>query len=161
MFSKQALRVTIPVLASSGIIISSSPVKNEPKRRFYEDETDVVPVPGTVTPAAGTELEARIEPLDRRYFPTFPVAFGLAAFKYFLPQTFANTTGFLWKLEKNNLPQIAQQQEYVFNKTGELVQKIEQTSESSKKSIESSIHSLKHSIADVTGLNINEEVSKK
>ncbi|EAZ63837.2 hypothetical protein PICST_37814 [Scheffersomyces stipitis CBS 6054] len=245
MFSKQALRVTIPVLASSGIIISSSPVKNEPKRRFYEDETDVVPVPGTVTPAAGTELEAlgsnrlidgisvrspeAVESVFKsaretsqnvlaqvqsyvndgysKYYETerhvtstvgelhaksedllpnsiyiviatlsaniaarqrgiiakatFPVAFGLAAFKYFLPQTFANTTGFLWKLEKNNLPQIAQQQEYVFNKTGELVQKIEQTSESSKKSIESSIHSLKHSIADVTGLNINEEVSKK
>ncbi|KAK6454071.1 apolipo protein O-domain-containing protein [Scheffersomyces xylosifermentans] len=246
MFSRQIARIGMPFLGAGAVVVGvQSPVRNEPKRRFYEDEVDVVPVPGTVTPAAGTELEAlgpnRLidgisvrspssveslfksireftfgaytslqQSLDKGYnkyheterqvattvgdlhykaedlLPnsiyiviatlsgniaarqrgllakaTFPVVLGLASFKYFLPQTFSNTTSFIWKLEKTKLPQLAQQQENVYNKTGELVQKIEETSESSRKSIESGVQSLRKSIADVTGLNVDEDVSKK
>ena len=216
-----------------------------PQRKFYEDEKDVVPIPGTVTPAAGTELEIlgpnrlidgisvrspnavesffrstrestyniyqqcqayvdqgfskynhterqvtntvselhhRTEDLlpnsiyiviaalsgniaaRQRGFvakATFPVILGLASFKYFLPKTFENTTGFVWKLEKQNLPLIAHQQEFAYTKAGDLVKTIESTSEKSKKSLENRVNGLRKSIADITGLNIDEEVSKK
>ncbi|KAK6198776.1 apolipo protein O-domain-containing protein [Scheffersomyces amazonensis] len=246
MFVKGLIKVGIPVFTVSSIIsMSNGQIKNEPKRKFYEDEVDVVPRPGTVVPASGTELEAlgpnkivdgisvrsptaiesffksgrgittdiyfkiqnyinqgyvkyneterkvtnsvselhnksedllpnsiyiviatlsgNIAARQRGIFAkiTFPVVLGLASFKYFLPETFNNTRIFAWKLEKQNLPQIAEQQEFVYNKAGELVDTIEKTSDSSIKSVESSYQSIRKSIADVTGLNIDEEVSKK
>lgn len=243
MLSRVILR-GVPV-AAAGIVLSPSTISNEPKRRFYEDESSVVPVPGTVTPAAGTEVEAlgptklvdgtsvrtsqslesffassrsalsrwytgaqayindgytKYYETERRVTSTvsdlhhkqedllpngiyvviaalsgnilarqrgivakavYPVALGLASFKYFLPQTFANTTGFAWTLEKRFIPQVADTQEQSLKKADELLHKLEATSASSQQKVQSSVQSLRQKIADVTGLNLDGEVSKK
>ncbi|KAK6463331.1 apolipo protein O-domain-containing protein [Scheffersomyces coipomensis] len=248
MFAKRIVKVGVPIFAATtimGVYNTNSHIKNEPKRKFYEDEVDVVPRPGTVVPASGTELEALgpnkiVEGISVRsptavesffksgreitseYYTklqgyinqgyskyneterqvtdsvsalhnrsedllpnsiyiviatlsgniaarqrgviskiTFPVILGIASFKYFLPQTYINTKNFIWKLEQDKLPQVAEQQVFVYNQADSLVKTIEQTSDSSIKTVESSIQSLRKSIADITGLNIDEEVSKK
>ncbi|ODV76963.1 uncharacterized protein CANTADRAFT_23805 [Suhomyces tanzawaensis NRRL Y-17324] len=245
MFAKRAISVGVPLALGAAVFAGQPKLHNESKRRFYEDETDVVPVPGTVIPAPASEIEAlgssrivsgasvrsdknleqafksaretahgvlvqaqnyvdqgysKYNNTERQVTTTvsalhdkhedllpnsiyivvaalsgniaarqrgilakavFPVALGLASFKYFLPQTFANTTSFLWKLEQQKLPHIAEQQEYAVIKAGDLVQSIESTAQAGKKSFEDKAQSLKKSIADATGLNIDEEVSKK
>lgn len=239
-----------PIVTTGAIIAiptSNQMIFNEStrKRSFYEDDENVVPIPGTVTPAPATELEtlgsnriidgisvrstqstenlfksvrkfteSTVDSLnswaDQKYHQynktersvtdtvsslhsksedllpnslyilvavlsgtiagrtrgvvakiTLPTVFGLTAFKYFLPQTFNNTAGFFWKLEKENAPQIAAQQESAYNSAVGLVHSIEETTESGKKSIENGTKSLKKSIANITGLNLDEEVSKK
>lgn len=49
----------IVAIASSAAVLASfrSTLHNEPKRNFYEDEKDVVPVPGTVIPSTTSEAE--------------------------------------------------------------------------------------------------------
>lgn len=247
MFARQSIQYSASVAAGVGIfsMTSQQPILSETKRKFYEDESNVVPIPGTVTPAAGSELkvlgpnrlvdgisvrspsslesffkqtrQAVINSYDytqnylnkgyTKYYETerqvtqtvselhnksedllpnslyiviatlsgnimarqrglvskaiFPLALGLASFKYFLPQTFSNTTGFIWNLEERFVPQLAKSQEESVKKAGELYNKIEKTSESSQDSIHSGVQSLRKSIADVTGLNIDGEVTKK
>lgn len=243
MFTPRYALVAVPFAAVSLLI--SSPILNESKRRFYEDENDVVPVPGTVTPSSGTELEmlgpnrlvdgisvrstkslesffgsARGVVVDAfnctqnylnqgytRYYETerlvadtvsglhsrhedllpnaiyiavaalsgniiarqrgalskvfFPVALGVASFRYFLPQTFSNTAGLVWQLEQRSLPQVAQQQEAAATKAGELVKLLEESTVAGLRRLHEGVQSLRKSVADVTGLNIDEEVSKK
>ena len=53
------LRIGLSVtLGASLMHFSTPPLLCETKRRFYDDENAVNPVPGTVTKSAGTELEA-------------------------------------------------------------------------------------------------------
>lgn len=241
-------------LASSvltiGLIATHKPtvIKNESsssKRNFYEDDAEVIPLPGTVVPAPASEINslgenrlvdgisvrttnstesffksareftsARINDLsnwvnksytkfnnterfvtstvsDLHYkkedlLPngiyvivaalagtiaarhrgmiakiTFPVVTGLAAFKYFLPVTFDNTREFTWRLEQKNVPQIAKQQADAYNSVVGLAKSIEDGAEHSVKRVENGAHSMKQSIANITGLNLDEEVSKK
>ncbi|RCK56006.1 MICOS subunit MIC26 [Candida viswanathii] len=244
----RGIRLLAPLFTASAIITmpAESIIFNDSKKRaFYEDEENVVPIPGTVTPAPASELESlganriidgisvrstqtteslfknvreytesafdslshwvnanytRFNETERQVTNTvsglhnktedllpnslyilvailtgtiaartrgvvakvaLPTVFGLASFKYFLPKTFDNTTGFVWKLEKENVPQLAAQQESAYSSAVGLAHKIEETTESGKKSIENSANSLRKSIADITGLNIDEEVSKK
>ncbi|CAK7903806.1 MICOS subunit Mic26p [[Candida] anglica] len=246
MIGPTTFRAATVVGGSVGsLLLMKSPIANDSKRRFYEDETEVVPVPGTVTPSSGTELEilgqnrlidgisvrspSSLESafktiresvvdvynqgrayLDTTYVQyheterkvtntvsqlhakqedllpnsiyvlvaalsgnilarqrnivakaTFPVVLGLASFKYFLPETFGRTTGFVWSLEKQNLPHLAQQQELAVAKTNELVTTIGQSTETGQKKLQSGVQSLRSSIAGITGLNLDEEVSKK
>lgn len=244
----RGIRLLTPFFTAGAIITipAEAVILNESKKRsFYEDEENVVPIPGTVTPAAASELEslgnnriidgisvrsskatenlfksareytestfdnlsnwanskyATYNETERQVTNTvsglhnktedllpnslyilvavltgtiaartrgviakvvFPTVFGLASFKYFLPKTFENTTGFVWKLEEENVPQIAAHQKFAYNSALDLAHKIEENTETGKKSIENSVHSLRKSIADITGLNIDEEVSKK
>ena len=224
-----------------------SVIRNESssRRNFYEDDAEVVPIPGTVVPAPASEVEslgenrlidgisvrttsssetffktarefsaARISDLsnwvnknytkfnDTERFVTstvselhykkedllpngiyvivaalagtiaarprgvfakvtFPVITGLAAFKYFLPVTFDNTREFTWKLEQKNVPQVAKQQAEAYNGVVGLAKSIENGAENGIKRVENGAHSLKQRIANITGLNLDEEVSKK
>ncbi|EGW35351.1 uncharacterized protein SPAPADRAFT_58578 [Spathaspora passalidarum NRRL Y-27907] len=247
MFGR-AFRFGIPVLSAGAVIATSNNgiVHNDSKKRnFYEDERDVVNIPGTVTPAPASEIAAlgsnriidgisvrstgtteqifksvreftestadsiqswlnssytkynateravadTVSGLHNRsedLLPnsiyiviaflagtiaarprgvlarvTFPTIFGLGAFKYFLPRTFDNSMQFLWQVEQNKVPALAKQQEATYNSAVGLVHSIEETTENSKKSIEARTAALRKSIADITGLNIDEEVSKK
>lgn len=245
MFVKSAIRYGSPLGATVAAFSSQSQIKNEGRRRFYEDESNVVPVPGTVTPAPGTEIEilgpnrlvdgvsvrstSSIESFFRRarestvesyvhlqnylnkgytkynnterqvtgtlselhhksedLFPNaiyvviatlsgnimarqrtfvakavFPVTLGIVSFKYFLPETFRNVSGFVWRLEQQNVPKFAEKQEIALSKADRFVQCVEEKSQNSKKRIEGGAQSLRKSIADITGLNLDEEVSKK
>ncbi|CAH6722212.1 MICOS subunit Mic26p [[Candida] jaroonii] len=92
---------------------------------------------------------------------TFPVIMGLVSFKYFLPQTFNSTKNFVWKLEKKTVPEIAHQQENLYNKSSQLIDTIETTADKSSQSISSSIDSLRTNIKKYTGLNLDDEATKK
>lgn len=245
MFTKRAVALGLPVFMGIYASKSDSAIMNEPKRNFYLNEEDVVPVPGTTSAATGTQLEVlgpnkmvngvsvrSTEPTEglfrgarealqnsiksgqelvndvyTRYYNTerqvtstvselhykkeplfpnalyvivgalsgnifarqrgvlskllFPIVFGGISFKYFLPQTFDNTTLFLWKLEEKNLPHIAENQKLAADKAAAWAKTIEQDATVSKKYLEERGTAWKKSIADVTGLNVDETVSKK
>lgn len=92
---------------------------------------------------------------------TLPVVMGLASFKYFLPETFENTRGLLWKMEQKALPELAGTQVAALEKAGSLVSQVEQTAASSQESVSGSVETLRKKIVTFTGLNLDEEVSKK
>lgn len=92
---------------------------------------------------------------------TFPVILGIGSFKYFLPQTFASTTNFVWKLEQQKVPEIAKQQENLVLKSEELMGKIEKTRESSLETVNSGLEWLRRNIQKYTGLNLDDDVTKK
>lgn len=92
---------------------------------------------------------------------TLPVVMGLASFKYFLPETFGNTMGFLWKMEQKSLPELADTQVKALEKASSLVSQVEQTATSSQESVSSGVETLRKKIVTYTGLNLDEEVSKK
>ncbi|CAK9438457.1 uncharacterized protein LODBEIA_P26810 [Lodderomyces beijingensis] len=235
-------------LLSAGAIVSfnSSLISNESSsRRFYEDEANVVPRPGTVVAAPASEIESlgenkiidgisvRSTKTTENFFKTarqhasvaltelnhwlnkqytnfndterfvtttvsdlhykredilpngiyviiailsgtvaartrgviskvcFPTIAGLAAFRYFLPVTFDNTRVFAWKLEQKNVPSFAKQQEDAYHGAIALAKSIEEGTERNIKRVEDGTQSLRKSIADITGLNLDEEVSKK
>ncbi|KAF8003158.1 hypothetical protein HF325_002403 [Metschnikowia pulcherrima] len=204
--------VTSAVAAQS---IAKSPVQNESKRRFYENEQQVVPLPGTVTPSTPAEAELlgprslvngvtvrSAAPLESAFrsvrtvaalhnkredlFPNsiyiiiaglsgnilarnrnivsravYPVALGVAAFSYFLPQTFRNTRDFVWAAEQRALPEVAKQQVAAFEQANGFVHLVEETAASSQQKVHSGLESLRRSISKITGLNIDEEVLKK
>jgi organizing structure protein 2 len=92
---------------------------------------------------------------------TLPVILGIGSFKYFLPQTFASTKEFVWRLEKQKLPEIAKQQEALATKSAELVNSLEKSTEASQHKVSSSVESLRKNIKKYTGLNLDDEVTKK
>ncbi|KAI5960408.1 uncharacterized protein KGF55_004700 [Candida pseudojiufengensis] len=238
--------IATPLLTAGAIItINTNAIHNDSKRNFYEDDTNVVPVPGTTIPAPASEIESlgnnklidgisvRTTKPTENFFKqireftshklnefnhwinhnytkyneterlvtstvsdlhykkedllpngiyvvigtlagviaarprgiiskiSFPIITGLLTFKYFLPVTFDNTTDFAWKLEQRNLPQIAEKQKDAYHSTLKFAKSIENTTENSIKLVENGAQSLKKSIADITGLNLDEEVSKK
>lgn len=245
MFARSSVHYGASLAVVGAFLIKPSQILNEPKRRFYEDESDVIPVPGTITPSPGTEIEAlgpnklvdgisvrststlesyfrairesavqginlvqhymnqgytKYNETERQvtdtmtelhYKPedllpstlyiviatmsgnimarqrgliaktTFPLVLGLASFRYFLPQTFNNVSGFVWNLEKRALPDLTEQQQLALAKADQFVQGVEKSSQRNQKRLEDSANSLRKSIAQVTGLNIDEEVSKK
>lgn len=245
MFARSSIHYGASLAIVGAFLTKPSQIFNEPKRRFYEDESDVIPVPGTVTPAPGTEIETlgpnlivdgisvRSTSTLESYFrsiresavqginlvqhymnqgytkyneterqvtdtmtelhyksedllpntlyiliatmsgnimarqrgliakTTFPVVLGLASFRYFLPQTFNNVTGFVWNLEKRTLPDLAEQQQLALAKADNFIQNVEKSSQRNQKRLEDGTNSLRKSIAQVTGLNLDEEVSKK
>ncbi|KAI5969150.1 hypothetical protein CANMA_001817 [Candida margitis] len=236
-------------ILTAGLIVTHKPtvISNDSssKRNFYEDDTEVTPLPGTVVPAPASEINslgenriidgisvrtttptenffksareftsARVCDLsnwlngsytkfnDTERFvtstvsdlhykkedllpngiyvivaalagtiaarprgviakTTFPVIAGLAAFKYFLPVTFDNTREFTWNLEQRKAPQVAKQQADAYNSVVGLAKSIEDGAEQSVRHVESRAQSLRQSIANITGLNLDEEVSKK
>lgn len=227
-------------------ILNESTSSSSTRRRFYEDESNIVPIPGTVTAAPATELEGvlganrlidgisvrspsqlesffkssreslfslyncSLSYLDAGYAKyhntekkltttvsdlhakqedllpngiyviiatllgnifarqrgvvaklTFPVIFGLASFKYFLPETFSRSLNFTWRLEQQHLPQLAETQVSALENTQSLVSLLEKTTTTSQLKVQEGVNSFRRSIANVTGLNLDEEVSKK
>lgn len=90
-----------------------------------------------------------------------PTVLGLASFKYFLPHTFSNTFGLLWKVEQRTLPQIAEQQASAYEKATSLVKGVEQTAVLSLAKVSLGIDSARKTLASAAGLSIDEEVTKK
>lgn len=232
-------------LAGATWAVCGSTIHNDPKRNFYEDEQNVVPVPGTVTPSSPAQLEilgprsvvngvtvrssGSVESFFKsvreslygaytstqeylnegkhKYYATerqvtgtvsafhnkledllpnsiyiviaalsgnilarrrgiisrtvVPIGLGLASFKYFLPQTFSNIMGFAWKVEQRSLPELANSQVLAMEKAENLVLLLEKSAASGQQKVNSSVEALRRKISDVTGLNIDEEVSKK
>ncbi|ODQ80900.1 hypothetical protein BABINDRAFT_160347 [Babjeviella inositovora NRRL Y-12698] len=226
-------------------VLMSAPAMNEPRRRFYEDEEHVTPIPGTITAPSGTELEIlgqntlidgisvrspsflqssfravrlrlnsffeSVESLthevgtqyyntERKVTSTFselrsrdedllpnslyvvtaflsggivarrrgivaravaPVVLGLAAFKYFLPQTFSNTARFIWSWEKQQVPELAAKQEEAVKTLEGFSESVEKSTGLALSAVEGQVQGFRKSIANVTGLNLDEEVSKK
>lgn len=91
---------------------------------------------------------------------TLPLVFGTAAFRYFLPQTFANTTHYLWEVEQRNFPEVAAKLLELAQHTHELVEDVEKGAEHLKQFVNNTVAGLRRKVADVTGLHID-EVSKK
>ncbi|MCH0629314.1 hypothetical protein JNB11_04985 [Kocuria palustris] len=91
---------------------------------------------------------------------TLPVLFGTVAFRYFLPQTFANTTHYLWEVEQRNFPEVAAKLLELAKHTHELVDDVEKGAEHLKQFVNDTVAGLRRKVADVTGLHID-EVSKK
>lgn len=90
-----------------------------------------------------------------------PVVFGVGAFWYFLPVTFANTAGFLWKVEQRTMPAVAASQIAAVESAESLVEKVELSARSGRASVTSSVASLRERVAAATGLNLDEEVTRK
>ncbi|ODV95290.1 hypothetical protein PACTADRAFT_50036 [Pachysolen tannophilus NRRL Y-2460] len=90
-----------------------------------------------------------------------PLVFGLFSFAIFLPQTFENSKKLVWKLEQKNLPEFASRQKLAAEKVDSLVNDVEKTAGEGKRKIDSTIKDTRKLIADVTGLNIDQEVTKK
>lgn len=220
-------------------------LKQPMTRRFYEDDSSVVPVPGTIVPSSPNDkevlgprsvingmtvrstpaLEAHIQSgrqvlysayskaddylsdtkdsvieAERRVtgtvsslhdrnddlFPSIfyvaiatlsgnimaqrrgllskallPVGAGLAAFAYFMPLTFQNTRNFAWRVEQRTLPQLAHQQVKAGERVEEMVGSLNSSAARGLDSIQAGVESVRQGISSWTGLNIDEEVSKK
>ncbi|OBA24038.1 hypothetical protein METBIDRAFT_34678 [Metschnikowia bicuspidata var. bicuspidata NRRL YB-4993] len=239
--------LTLASIAAAACVQTAvqKPVHNDSKRKFYENEQQVVPLPGTVTPSSPAETEVlgprtlvngvtvrTFSPLEsalrsvrqtvfcayqasfsylndkkhvvleheRRVTGTvaalhsrhedllpngvyiaiagllgnimarnknivaravYPAVLGVAAFGYFLPQTFRNTFDFLWRAEQRVLPQVAQQQVAAYEQAHGLVGRVEETAVSGQRKVHDGLENLRHTVLRVTGLNIDEEVLKK
>lgn len=91
---------------------------------------------------------------------TFPVLFGAAAFRYLLPNTFANTMDFAWRIEQQKLPQIAKQQLAAVESAREVAQSVESATRDGQRYIDGSVESLKRSIAEATGVDVDADARK-
>lgn len=90
-----------------------------------------------------------------------PVAFGVASFKYFMPLTFDRTFSFASDIQKEQLPTVYQKQNELINKADELVKQTTELAESQQNSVHSFLNSTKRTIAEWTGLNIDQVVTEK
>lgn len=239
-------RIFSALAATAAVCVASAtPVYNDPKRKFYEDEKDIYAVPGTTTPASAQETELlgprsvvngvtvrstsavesafravresvygaytsteeylndgkeRAYQTERQVTSTvsslhnksedllpnsiyiviaalsgsiiarrrgvvarafLPVALGLGAFKYLLPQTFANTSAFLWKVEQRSFPELADTQTAAVKRAEDLAVLVEQSALAGQQKVTSGVESLRRKISQVTGLTIDEDVLKK
>lgn len=244
MFAGRILRAAL-ALGAGAMMVAEFPIENESKRNFYENEANVVPIPGTVVPAGRTDLDrlnqaeivdgvsvrsakhvesafraARLSLtniylsflnyLDEGYttyntternatqtlaslhdkredlFPnsifviiaamlglivarprgliaraTLPLIFGGAAFRYFLPQTFANTGLFAWKLEERNFPEVAHLHERVIHKVDQTIANLEKSAENNVSYVNHKLEALKKTLAHTSGLKLDDDVSEK
>ncbi|KAF6063199.1 Apolipoprotein O family protein [Candida albicans] len=180
----KGLHLLTPIVTTGAIIAiptSNQMIFNEStrKRSFYEDDENVVPIPGTVTPAPATELETLGSNRIIMAFPKFTESTvdslnSWADQKYHqynkTERSVTDTVSSLHSKSEDLLPNslyilVAVLSGTIAGRTRGvccgLVHSIEETTESGKKSIENGTKSLKKSIANITGLNLDEEVSKK
>lgn len=90
-----------------------------------------------------------------------PLACGLLSFKLFFPYTFGNVFGYLDKAERDNLPDVYTTQTDLINKAEDLVKKTSESSEAGVKEISSFFEKTKSTIAEYTGLNVDQIISEK
>lgn len=82
-----------------------------------------------------------------------PVALGVGAFGYFLPETFRNTRALVWSWEQKS-PRLADAHTSVEKSTEDLVNGITNTWDRSQATLENGVHKTRDFIADTTGLQI-------
>lgn len=90
-----------------------------------------------------------------------PPTLGLAAFRYFLPQTCSNTFSFFWKFEERKFPTVADQQKKTYYTAESWFQTLSESSSSGYNEITNRLDSWKKKFAQATGLNVDGDVSKK
>lgn len=90
-----------------------------------------------------------------------PLACGLISFRIFFPHTFDNTFGYLNEAEKESLPDVYTKQTELINKAEDLVKKTSESSEAGVKEISSFFGRAKSTIAEYTGLNVDQIISEK
>lgn len=89
-----------------------------------------------------------------------PVVLGLASFAYFLPETFNNTRAFAWKYEKK-LPAVADAHIKTLEAVEEAKKATQNAAEVSEASLVSAVHTIRNTVADLTGLQLPEDPKKK
>lgn len=89
-----------------------------------------------------------------------PLAFGVAAFSYFLPQTAQNTGSLLWKYEQK-VPEVAKAHVQTKETVDSFAKNVRQALDDGKTSLESGVHSTRQFIADNTGLQLPDTDDKK
>lgn len=89
-----------------------------------------------------------------------PVAFGVAAFGYFLPQAYKNTGKLIWSFEEK-APAVAQAHIDTQKSVSELVSSVDTAVKDANSALESTVHQARKFVADTTGLQIPEDKSEK
>lgn len=84
-----------------------------------------------------------------------PIVFGVAAFKYFLPLTFANTASFVWKMEQKS-PAIADTHVKVQSQIDSMTSQVFDVANQGENYLETGIHKVRQLIANATGLKLPE-----
>ncbi|KAH3685416.1 hypothetical protein WICPIJ_003620 [Wickerhamomyces pijperi] len=90
-----------------------------------------------------------------------PLALGLIAFKYTLPQTYNNYAFFAHDLESQNLPQLTEKQDSFIKHVDQLATKTENEVVRATKTVESWSDNLKSSFKKFTGLKLDDDVTKE
>ncbi|KAF3986207.1 hypothetical protein FT663_04985 [Candidozyma haemuli var. vulneris] len=127
---------------------------------LHDKKEDLLPNGIYIAVAAlSGNIFARNRGVVARFFA--PTILGLASFRYFLPHTFSNTVGLLWSVEKRTLPEVAQHQVSAYNKAESWVKDVEKSAVSGQEKVSSGIDSARRKLASATGLNLDEDVSKK
>lgn len=89
-----------------------------------------------------------------------PATLGLLSFKYFLPHTFDNTVGLLWRVEQCTVPELAQHQALAYNKANDWVKNAEKSAVLGLEKLSSGVDSAKRRLASAAGLELDQEVTK-
>lgn len=89
-----------------------------------------------------------------------PIAVGVGAFAYFLPNTFQNTRNLVWKYEQR-APTLADYHIQAENGVNSMVKGVSSAVEDGKQGLENGIHKTRQFIADSTGLQLPDESSSK
>ncbi|GMM32926.1 Mic26 protein [Saccharomycopsis crataegensis] len=123
--------------------------------KLHDRREDLLPgglyiVTGILT---GSIIARRRGPVAR---VLLPAVVGLAVFRWTLPITFANTTGFVYHLEQQNVPAVANAQDSIVSGVERSIEAVESTTSSTIKSVDSAIECTKNYIASITGLNIGQ-----
>lgn len=92
---------------------------------------------------------------------TIPLLLGTLAFKLTLPNTFNNSSSFLYKIESENLPQLTNKQNQLIKELQQLQSKSIKNLDNGVVSIDDSLTNLKQGIKKYGGLNTDDVVTKK
>lgn len=122
-------------------------------------QEDILPAGIYITVAA---LSGSILTRNRNilFRSALPLAFGVAAFSYFLPQTAHNTGALVWKYEQK-VPEVAKAHVDAKESVDSFAKNVRQALDDGKTSLESGVHSTRKFIADSTGLQLPEVDEKK
>lgn len=90
-----------------------------------------------------------------------PTILGLASFKYFLPHTFTNTVGLLWRVEQRTLPEVAQHQALAYNAAEDWVKDAGKSAVLGQEKLSLGVDSARRRLAHVAGLELEQDVTKK
>ncbi|KAG5366812.1 MICOS complex subunit [Yarrowia sp. B02] len=122
-------------------------------------QEDVLPAGIYITVAA---LSGSILTRNRNilFRSAVPLAFGVAAFSYFLPQTAHNTGALIWKYEQK-VPEVAKAHEDAKESVDSFAKNVRKALDDGKTSLESGVHSTRKFIADSTGLQLPDVDEKK
>lgn len=84
-----------------------------------------------------------------------PVVFGVAAFGYFLPQTYKNTGKLIWTFEEK-VPAIAKAHIDTKNTIDGIITTVDNTATEANNTLESTVSKARKFVADTTGLQVGE-----